>query len=145
MDSIFDKHSNRPPGRSGGSNDCPGRFIAWELRSSGCLFRCLETTGIMTHVQIRISVSVLGSLATLVASYLARTRGSSEPETSLLREQALNNFIRRLRSFILDVGWQDGHDQVVENFRNELERLLNPSDPNAKKNRLIFDPKIKIE
>ena len=99
----------------------------------------------MTHMQIRISVSVLGSLATLVASYLARTRGSSEPETSLLRKQALNNFIRRLRSFILDFGWQDGHDQVVENFRNELERLLNPSDPNAKKNRLIFDPKVKIK
>ena len=99
----------------------------------------------MTHMQIRISVSVLGSLATLVASYLARTRGSSEPETSLLREQALNNFIRRLRSFILDSGFRDGHDQVVENFRNELERLLNPADPNAKRNRLLFDPKVKVE
>lgn len=63
----------------------------------------------------------------------------------MLREQTLNNFIRRLRSFVLDVGLQDGHDKVVENFRNELERLLNPSDPNAKKNRLIFDPKVKIE
>ena len=100
------------------------------------------TTGMMTHAQIGISIAVLGSLATLVASYLARTRGSSEPETSLLREQALDHFIRRLRSFILDAGMQEGHDQVVENFRNELERLLNPSDPNAKKNRLIFDPKI---
>ena len=103
------------------------------------------TSGIMTRTQIGISVAVLGSLATLVASYLARTRGTGEPETSLLREQALNNFIRRLRSFILDAGLQDGHDRVVENFRNELERLLNPSDPNAKKNRLLFDPKIKIE
>ncbi|KAN0135075.1 hypothetical protein V8E53_006966 [Lactarius tabidus] len=94
---------------------------------------------------IRISVAALGSLATLVASYLARTRGSGEPETSLLREQTLNNFLRRLRSFILDTGFQDGHDHVVENFRNELERLLNPSDPNAKRNRLIFDPKIDEE
>ncbi|KAF8258639.1 hypothetical protein EI94DRAFT_1707802 [Lactarius quietus] len=94
---------------------------------------------------ISISIAVLGSLATLVASYLARTRGSSEPETSLLRKQALNNFIRRLRSFILDTGLQDGHDQVVENFRNELERLLNPSDPNAKKNPLLFEPKVEIE
>ena len=74
----------------------------------------------MTHMQTRISIAVLGSLATLVASYLARTRGSSEPETSLLREQALNNFIRRLRSYVLDAGLQDGHDRVVENFRNEL-------------------------
>ena len=109
------------------------------------VFLSALTAGIMTHMQTRISIAVLGSLATLVASYLARTRGSSEPETSLLREQALNNFIRRLESFVLDAGLQDGHDHVVENFRNELERLLNPSDPNAKKNRLIFDPKVKIE
>lgn len=109
------------------------------------IFVNIWTTGLTTHIQISISIAVLGSLATLVASYLARTRGSSEPENSLLREQALNNFIRRLESFILDKGMQGGHDQVVENFRNELERLLNPSDPNAKKNRLIFDPKIKIE
>jgi hypothetical protein len=109
------------------------------------VFFCSLTTGIMTHMQISISIAVLGSLATLVASYLARTRGSSEPETSLLREQTLNNFIRRLRSFVLDTGLEDGHDHVVENFRNELERLLNPTDPNAKKNRLIFDPKVKIE
>jgi hypothetical protein len=99
----------------------------------------------LIYTQIRISVATLGSLATLVASYLARTRGSSEPESSLLREQALDHFIRRLRSFILDSGIQDGHDQVVDNFRNELERLLNPSDPNAKKNRLLFDPKVKVE
>jgi hypothetical protein len=109
------------------------------------VFFSAVTTGIMTHMQIHISIAVLGSLATLVASYLARTRGSSEPETSLLREHTFDNFIRRLRSFILDTGMEDGHDHVVENFRNELERLLNPSDPNAKKNRLIFDPKVKIE
>ena len=140
MGSIFDKHSNRPPDRSGGTDDRPGRFIAWKLRPSA--FLSALTSGIMTHTQIGISVAVLGSLATLVASYLARTRGTGEPETSLLREQALNNFIRRLRSFILDAGLQDGHDRVVENFRNELERLLNPSDPNAKKNRLLFDSKV---
>ena len=63
----------------------------------------------------------------------------------MLREQALNHFIRRLRSFILDSGMQGGHDQVVENFRDELERLLNPSDPNAKKNPLLFEPKDKNE
>jgi hypothetical protein len=99
----------------------------------------------MICVQIRVSIAALGGLATLVASYLAQTRGSSEPETSLLREQTLDNFVRRLKTFILDAGLQDGHDHVVENFRDELERLLNPSNPNAKKNRLIFEPKVKIE
>ena len=42
MDSIFDKHSNRIPGRFGGTHDRPGRFIAWELRSSSCLFQGLD-------------------------------------------------------------------------------------------------------
>ncbi|KAH8981714.1 hypothetical protein EDB92DRAFT_169382 [Lactarius akahatsu] len=93
---------------------------------------------------IRVSIAVLGSLSTLVASYLARTRGSSEPESSLLREQALSHFIRNLRAFILDKGTQHGHDQAVENFRKEFERMLNASDPNTKRPPL-FDPEIKIE
>ncbi|KAI9455707.1 hypothetical protein BJY52DRAFT_1188258 [Lactarius psammicola] len=92
----------------------------------------------------RISIAVLGSLSTLVASYLARTRGTSEPESSLLREQALSNFIRKLRAFILDCGTQEGHDNAVENFRKELERLLNASDPNTKKPPL-FDPELKFD
>jgi len=98
----------------------------------------------LIHIQIRISIAVLGSLSTLVASYLARTRGTSEPESSLLREQALSNFIRKLRAFILDRGMEEGHEQAVENFRKEFERLLNASDPNTKKPPL-FDPELKIE
>ncbi|KAH9029784.1 hypothetical protein EDB83DRAFT_2229783 [Lactarius deliciosus] len=93
---------------------------------------------------IRVSIAVLGSLSTLVASYLARTRGSSEPESSLLREQALSHFIRNLRAFILDKGTQEGHDWAVEKFRKEFERMLNASDPNTKRPPL-FDPEIKIE
>ncbi|KAH8977158.1 hypothetical protein EDB83DRAFT_2538140 [Lactarius deliciosus] len=93
---------------------------------------------------ISISIAVLGSLSTLVASYLARTRGSSEPESSLLREQALSHFIRGLRAFILDKGLStdESHDQAVENFRREFERLLNASDPNTKTP--LFDPKLMI-
>ncbi|KAH8990658.1 hypothetical protein EDB86DRAFT_2938602 [Lactarius hatsudake] len=101
-------------------------------------------TGVSIPVQIRVSIAVLGSLSTLVASYLARTRGSSEPESSLLREQALSHFIRNLRAFILDKGTQDGDDQAVENFRKEFERMLNASDPNTRRPPL-FDPEIKIE
>ncbi|KAI9435135.1 hypothetical protein H4582DRAFT_705906 [Lactarius indigo] len=93
---------------------------------------------------IRVSIAVLGSLSTLVASYLARIRGSSEPESSLLREQALSHFIRNLRAFILDSGMEYGNDQAVEKFRKEFERILNASDPNTKKPPL-FDPEIKIQ
>ncbi len=100
----------------------------------------------LIHIQIRVSIAVLGTLSTIVASYLARTRGTSEPESSLLREQALSQFIRRLRAFILDHGAKEGrdHDIAVENFRKEFERLLNASDPNTKKPPL-FDPELKIE
>ncbi|KAH9056317.1 hypothetical protein EDB87DRAFT_1261251 [Lactarius vividus] len=93
---------------------------------------------------IRITIAILGSLSTLVASYLARTRGTSEPESSLLRERALDHFIRNLRAFVLDHGMEEGHDQAVENFRKEFERLLNASDPNAKRPPL-FNPELNIE
>ncbi|KAI9455705.1 hypothetical protein BJY52DRAFT_1279315 [Lactarius psammicola] len=98
----------------------------------------------LTGNSTRISIAVLGSLSTLVASYLARTRGTSEPESSLLREQAISNFIRQLRAFILDHGIEKGHDQVVEKFRKEFERLLNASDPNTKKPPL-FDLELKFD
>ena len=92
MDSIFDKHSNRPPGTVALGALMTALGASWHGNSVRLtVFFSPLRPGITTHMQIRISVSVLGSLATLVASYLARTRGSSEPGTSLLREQALNN------------------------------------------------------
>ncbi|KAI9455706.1 hypothetical protein BJY52DRAFT_630564 [Lactarius psammicola] len=98
----------------------------------------------LTGNSTRISIAVLGSLSTLVASYLARTRGTSEPESSLLREQALSNFIRKLRAFILDHGTEKGYDQAIEKYRKEFERLLSASDPNTKKPPL-FDPELKFD
>ncbi|KAI0300701.1 hypothetical protein B0F90DRAFT_399958 [Multifurca ochricompacta] len=97
---------------------------------------------------IRVSIAVLGSLSTLVASYLARTRGSSEPESSLLREQALSNYIRQLNAYILDHGSEIGneHDhKKVEQFRKGLEQLLSASNPNAKRNTPLFDPETLME
>jgi deferrochelatase/peroxidase EfeB len=80
-------------------------------------------------------------MSTLVASYLARMRGSSEPENSVLREQTLSDFIRKLRSFLLDHGNESGadHDKNVENFRKDLDRLLIPADSHARRNHLL-DP-----
>ncbi|KAI0259176.1 hypothetical protein BC834DRAFT_974500 [Gloeopeniophorella convolvens] len=88
---------------------------------------------------IRVSIAVLGSMSTLVASYLARTRGSNEPETSMIREHALSHYIRSVNAFILDHGHDLGHNQRVDEFRGELERLLHASDPNARRS-VIFDP-----
>lgn len=67
-----------------------------------------------------------GALATLVASYLARARGSNEPELSITRVKDLEQFIRECESFKLDHGTTTGneHDQELENKRRRFEELL---------------------
>jgi SMODS and SLOG-associating 2TM effector domain len=70
--------------------------------------------------------SYIGALATLVASYLARARGSNEPELSITRTKDLEQFIRECRSFILDYGHVSGHeyDSELIGFRRRFEELL---------------------
>jgi hypothetical protein len=74
-------------------------------------------------------------------------RGSSEPENSVLREQTLSNFMRKLRSYILDHGNESGtdHDKNVESFRKDLERLLIPPDANARRHAFLLDPELNIK
>ncbi|KAF8805343.1 hypothetical protein BYT27DRAFT_7224969 [Phlegmacium glaucopus] len=64
--------------------------------------------------------------ATLVASYLARARGSNEPELSITRNKDLDQFIRECQSFILDHGHVLGteFDDVLIGFRRRFEELL---------------------
>jgi SMODS and SLOG-associating 2TM effector domain len=61
-----------------------------------------------------------------VASYLARTRGSSEPEFSILRTNALDHFVREIEGFTLDYGNEVGHqwDEKVNGFRLGFENIL---------------------
>ena len=68
----------------------------------------------------------IGALATLVASYLARARGSNEPELSITRTKDLDQFIRECRSFELDYGHLYGHefDPELVRFRQRFEELL---------------------
>lgn len=70
--------------------------------------------------------SLTGGLSTIVASYLARTRGSNEPELSIIRVKDLDQFIRECQAFILDSGHLDGHehDEKVIAFRGRFEELL---------------------
>jgi hypothetical protein len=67
-----------------------------------------------------------GGLTTIVASYLAKTRNSDEPELSRTRVKDLDKFIRTSTSFLLDFGHSDDpiHDKTVEGMRNEFEELL---------------------
>ena len=61
-----------------------------------------------------------------MASYLARARGSNEPEFSLLRTKALNHFLREIDAFTLDHGHEVGRewDEKINGFRLGLENML---------------------
>ncbi|KAI0285714.1 hypothetical protein BC826DRAFT_1189569 [Russula brevipes] len=71
-------------------------------------------------------IALLGGASTMVASYLARTKGSNEPQFSLLRSQALNHFLREIEAFVLDHGHEVGSkwDHQIVGFRLGLERIL---------------------
>jgi len=84
--------------------------------------------------QTSIAISCLGGLSTMVASYLARARGSNEPETSLSRCRNLEQFIREAEAFSLDFGHVLGneHDQRLIKFREHLEEILGNVNGNTK-------------
>ncbi|KAF9001497.1 hypothetical protein BDQ17DRAFT_1358305 [Cyathus striatus] len=82
----------------------------------------VATTGRQTAVQ----TTILGGLATLVASYLARARGSNEPELSITRVKDLEHFIRDCEAFQMDYGHLLTNDQDARlvDLRRRFEELL---------------------
>ncbi|KAI0276215.1 hypothetical protein BGY98DRAFT_919677 [Russula aff. rugulosa BPL654] len=73
-----------------------------------------------------VAVSILGGASTLVASFLARTKGTNEPQASTFRAQALDHFLREIEAFDLDHGHEFGNkwDDKISGFRLGLERIL---------------------
>jgi SMODS and SLOG-associating 2TM effector domain len=69
---------------------------------------------------------MLGGASTLVASYLARTKGTNEPQASKYRAKALDHFLREIESFDLDHGHEMGDkwDEKIIGFRLGLESIL---------------------
>jgi hypothetical protein len=65
-------------------------------------------------------------MATLVASFLARTKSSDEPQASWLRAKALDHFLREIEAFDLDHGHETGDrwDDKINGFRLGLEKIL---------------------
>ncbi|KXN93117.1 hypothetical protein AN958_00041, partial [Leucoagaricus sp. SymC.cos] len=82
----------------------------------------VATTGRGTAVQ----TTVLGALTTMIASYLAKMRGSSEPELSRSRVTDLERFLREAEAFDLDHGHSDSteFDDRLDHFRRRFEELL---------------------
>lgn len=81
---------------------------------------------LLTWSKVGLVTSILGGLSTLVASYLARMRGSNEPELSITRTKDLDQFIRECDSFQMDRGHVAGgeEDHALEEFRRRFEELL---------------------
>jgi hypothetical protein len=67
-----------------------------------------------------------GGFSTVVASYLARARGSGEPELSNARVKDLDQFLRECQSFKLDHGHVLGNqfDAELTRYRQRFEQLL---------------------
>ena len=67
-----------------------------------------------------------GGLSTLCASYLARMRGSKEPQLSITRAKDLDQFIRECEAFNLDRGHitTGEEDAKLDDLRRRFEELL---------------------
>lgn len=76
--------------------------------------------------------SILGGAGTVVASYLARARGSNEPELSIARVKDLQKFQRDCAAFIGDHGDDRTNSKEINDridyLRNTLEHLLGNGD-----------------
>jgi hypothetical protein len=91
------------------------------------------TTGLAAAVtsgkQAQISTAILGGLATMVASYMARARGSGEPELSITRVKDLEQLLRECRAFQMDHAHEygtpeNGLGDQLEELRRRFEELL---------------------
>ncbi|KIO00670.1 hypothetical protein M404DRAFT_152113, partial [Pisolithus tinctorius Marx 270] len=70
---------------------------------------------------------ITGGLSTLVASYLARARGSGEPELSNIRVRELDHFLRDCQAFKLDHAHETHNEELEKkmlDFRHKLEVIL---------------------
>ena len=69
-------------------------------------------------------------MSTLAASYLAKARGSGEPEASAMRARDLDSYIRDLRAFVLDHGHLAGpavgpeHEAMIARYRRRFEEIM---------------------
>jgi len=82
-----------------------------------------------------IGIAILGGLGTIIASYLARARGSNEPELSTARVKDLERFIRDCEALIEDHGYEEpthANHRRIEDLRAQFEDLLGNGDGQRK-------------
>ncbi|KAH7097770.1 hypothetical protein BKA62DRAFT_715516, partial [Auriculariales sp. MPI-PUGE-AT-0066] len=80
---------------------------------------------ITTGRQTSIMTSVLGALSTMIGTFLARMRGSAEPDLSKSRAKGYDQYIRTVEQYIVDHGEELGRDHMdrIKEFRREFEEL----------------------
>ncbi|KAG6336430.1 hypothetical protein ID866_2673, partial [Astraeus odoratus] len=84
-----------------------------------------------------------GGVSTLVASYLARARGTNEPELSISRVKDLDHFLRDCRAIQTDYGRcvansKNGLEKKVEDIRHRFEELLGNSSGCESENTILY-------
>jgi hypothetical protein len=57
------------------------------------------------HKKAGLITSIFGGILTMLATYLAKVRGSGEPERSRARSKDFANFIRDAEAACMDRGW----------------------------------------
>jgi len=85
------------------------------------------TTGVAAaSTNIGSAVAVLGGISTALASYLAKARGSKEPEFSTIRSRELSTFIREVQAFTMDHGHKTGteFDYQIAMYRERFELII---------------------
>jgi len=101
----------------------------------GSLTTGLSAVAVSSGKQTAVSTTILGALATLVASYLARARGSNEPELSIARTKDLEQFIRQCEILQMDHGHEmgDRFDAELARLRTRFEELLGNTGDSERK------------
>ncbi|KLO17701.1 hypothetical protein SCHPADRAFT_821164 [Schizopora paradoxa] len=88
-------------------------------------------TGLSASKRGGFAVAILGGVGTIIASFLARARGSNEPELSTSRVKDLERFIRDCEAFIEDHGTEPPDDRTnrkIDDLRSQFEELLGNGD-----------------
>jgi len=80
---------------------------------------------VVSPSHVGLTTSILGGISTVVSSYLARMRGTNEPQSSIDRVQELGEFIRKCEACIDDrLSKDDSLDPKIGEYRDEFEDIL---------------------
>ena len=66
-----------------------------------------------------------GAFSTIIGSFLARMRGTSEPDLSKSRAKGYERFLRACEAFVVDSGDEPAREHIdrINAFRQEFEEL----------------------